>query len=208
MAANRSPSILRAAHGAGASAGLRAETPVLSELPPPNDDLARQGAAVVASRRRPFERGNTAAKGRKPALALLGLPIEGSDPRWCRALRRARSYLIRRRGELTVLCGGTLGAGPCAMLASAARALAASHVVFELAGLTSDPALFLMAAQLGDKSRQQELTAVALAEREAAARRAATPDDPVAKLRARFEAEEREEQALRSRHVTTEGDPE
>ena len=63
------------------------------------------------------------------------------------------------------------------MLASSARALAASVVLEGLAaeapatGQTKDAAaLFLQAAALADKSRQQELTAVALAEREASAR--------------------------------------
>jgi hypothetical protein len=173
MAPRTGPSILRAAHGTGAPAVLRAETPPLEELPPPNVDVARQGVAVVEGRGRPFERGNRAAEGRKPSLALLGLPIEASDPRWCRALRKARSYLIRRRGELAILSGGTLGAGPCSMLVSASKALAASEVLYELAGTTLDAALFAQAASLAEKARTAEITAVGLAEREASARRAA-----------------------------------
>lgn len=166
----KSPEILRSAHGAGADALLRAECPPLDELPPLNAADTAVGLALRAGRGRPFERGNKAAVGRKPALALLGVPIEASDPRYRRALRKANAYRQRRVRELAIMHGGELGAGPSAMLANSALALAASRVLYELGSVTLDPATLKQAAALADSARQQELTAVALAEREAAAR--------------------------------------
>ena len=164
------PSILRSAHGNGGDAILRAERPPLDELAAPNAELARQGHEELTRRGRPFQKNNQAAKGRRPALALLGVPIDTSDARWRRAMRKARRYMQRRVRDLAAQCGGTLGTGPSAMLASAARALAASTVLYELAGETLDPKMFRDAAALADSARQQELTAVGLAEREVAAR--------------------------------------
>lgn len=66
--------------------------------------------------------------------------------------------------------GGRLGSGPCAMLASAALALAGSRCLYELGAETLDAGLFKAAAALADSARQCELTAVGLAEREAAGR--------------------------------------
>ncbi len=171
----RGPSILRTAHGNGADAILRAETPPIDELPPVNAAIASQGNAELARRGRPFERGNQAAKGRKPGLALMGLPIATADPRYRSALRKARTYMQRRAHELAAVHGGYLGAGPSAMLVNAAFALAASRVLSELASETLDAKLFRDAAALADSARQQELTAVALAEREAAARPVSNP---------------------------------
>ncbi len=65
--------------------------------------------------------------------------------------------------------GGTLGAGPSAVLASAGLALAASRYVYALAAESGDPTMFKQAASLADHARTAELTAVALAEREAQA---------------------------------------
>jgi hypothetical protein len=167
----RQPSLTRTAHGTGAAALLRVETPPLDEIPLPNAQDTAQGLAMAAQRGRPFELGNAAAAGRKPALACLSVRIPTADPRYVSALRKSKRYVSRRVRELTVLCGGTLSAGPCAMLASAGRALAASVVLNEIAGASLDAKLFAQAARLADLARQQELTAVALAEREAAARR-------------------------------------
>jgi hypothetical protein len=67
------------------------------------------------------------------------------------------------------------------MLANAALALASSRVLYEIASETLDPAMLQSAARLADQARQQELTAVALAEREAAARPAPNVHDAIAK---------------------------
>lgn len=162
--------ILRSAHGTGAGALLRAERPPLDEQRPLNAADTAAGLALRAQRGRPFQRGNQAAKGRKPSLCALGVPVDTADPRYRKALRKGRRYMQRRARELAVMHGGELGAGPSAMLAHAARATAASVLLYELAGETLDAALFAQAARLADSARQQELTAVALAEREAEAR--------------------------------------
>lgn len=178
------PSITRKAHGNGAKALLRAETPALDELRPLNAADAERGNAVVNARGKPFERGNKAGANRKPGLALLGSPVDSADPRYRRALRKAKSYMRRRATELAVQHGGTLGAGPSAMLANSALALAASRVLYELASETLDPDLLSKAAALADKSRQQELTAVALAEREGVTNRGKR--NPIDDVRARI----------------------
>jgi hypothetical protein len=163
-----SADFLRTAHGAGAAALLRTELPPLDEHQPLNASDTVDGLALRAKRGRPFQRGNSAAKNRKPSLCALGVPIETADPRYRKALRKARRYMQRRQRELAVMHGGELGAGPSAMLAHAARATAASVLLYELAGETLDAGLFKQAASLADSARQQELTAVALAERERA----------------------------------------
>lgn len=187
----RGPPLLRAAHGEGAGALLRAERPPLDEMLPPNAEDTGRGLAAATRRGRPFTPGNAAAANRKPMLCRLGVPLDTADPRYRSALRQAESYRKRRVRETAIAYGGTLGAGPCACFASAARALAASVVLNALAGealgagRAKDAAdLFATAARLADSARQQELTAVALAEREAAARRAQAPaHDPLAAFR-------------------------
>jgi hypothetical protein len=181
MTSKKSPSILRAAHGAAATLGalLVSETPPLDEVPPPNAEDTERGLALAKKRGRPFQADNTAGANRKPALALLGVEIDAADPRYRKALRKASSYRQRRIRELAMQHGGTLGAGPSAMLASSALALAASRMLYELAGESLDAELFVRAAKLADSARAQELTAVALAEREAASRPRANAIDAV-----------------------------
>lgn len=187
----RPPEILRTAHGNGAEALLRAETPVLDERPPLNAADTAQGLTMAARRGRPFTPGNRAAQGRRPGLCLLGVPLDAADPRYRSALRKANTYRQRRVRETAVAHGGYLGAGPAAMFASSARALAASIVLSTLAGealaradAKAASALFATAARLDDYSRQQELTATALAEREAEARKKLQASrDPVADMR-------------------------
>jgi hypothetical protein len=180
--------ILRTAHGSNADALLVAERPPLDELPAPNAADTEKGLAEAQRRGRPFVRGNAAAKGRKPALARLGVDLDTADPRYKAALKRAERYRRHRVRELAVSHGGYLGAGPAAMLAASARAWAASTLLYTLAGelIASDSAkakkrgadLLALAARLGDSARQQELTAVALAERESASRPADQDDVP------------------------------
>lgn len=182
------PSILRTAHGSGEPALLRAETPVLDELSPLNAGDAERGLAAAKRRGKPFTKGNAAAKGRKPALAALGL--EASSPLYRKALKKAERYRQRRVRELAVAHGGYLSAAVAAMIGSASRALASSLVLHELAdellkvgSAKSNKAaanLLLQAARLADSSRQQELTAIAIAERESKAR--PTTNDDLALL--------------------------
>lgn len=183
---------LRKAHGRGSAAILRAEDTPLDERPPPNAADTEEGLANAKRRGKPFTRGNRAAADRKPALCMLGVPLETSDHRYRSAMRKANAYRQRRVRETAVACGGYLGAGPAGMFASSARALAASTVLYALAGealaagKTKEAAdLFTAAAGLGEKARSQELTAVGLAEREAKSRpRKAVPVDPRAAMRA------------------------
>jgi hypothetical protein len=180
----RMTELLRKAHGAGAPALLRVETPPIDELAAPNASDTVQGLAEAKRRGRPFEKGNVAAKGRKPMLAGLGL--DASDPRYRRALKKAERLRQRRVRELAVMHGGYLSAGVAAMLGSSARALASSLVLHELADerLKAGTAkanreaanLLAQAARLADSSRQQELTALAIAEREAKSRPAHAGD--------------------------------
>jgi len=175
---------LRRAHGKGAGALLRAETRPLDEIPALNAADTDRALALAERRGRPFTRGNRAASGRRPALALLGVPLDASDPRYRAAMRRADRYRRRRVRELTVQSGGFLGSGVAALLATSARALAASTVLYTLAGealargehkVSAD--LMTSGARLGDAARQAELTAVGLAAREASARAATRGPD-------------------------------
>ena len=180
-------SIIRTAHGAAAAGGalLVAETPPLDESPAPNPCDTAEGLATAKRRGKPYTKGNTCAKNRRPALCLLAVPLTQADPRYRTAMRQANAYRQRRCRELAIAHGGTLGAGPSAMLASSGRALAASVVLNTLAGealATGDAKaaadLFATAARLADSSRSQELTAVALAERDAKARPASPARTP------------------------------
>lgn len=194
-------SILRTAHGNNSKALLVAERPPIDELPPLNAGDTEEGEALAAGRRNggtpgsPFKPGNKMAAGRKPSLCLLGVPVTTSDPRYRSALRKANTYRQVRIRELATQHGGHLGAGPSAMLASSARALASSILLNELGAealaagtakaIRNASGLLALAARLADSSRQQELTAVALAEREgkvrSEARSSETPDWLLAK---------------------------
>jgi hypothetical protein len=162
---------LRTAHGAGANAGVRVETLPVDELPALNAQDTARGLAAAERRGRPFERGNRAAAGRRPALATVcGMPLDATDPEYKKALGWARRYRGRRVRELTVQHGGELSAGVCAMITSSALDMAASRYLGARAALTGDPALMLTASRLAQSSRQQELTALEVAQREAAAK--------------------------------------
>jgi hypothetical protein len=140
------------------------------ELPAANPD---ETAAALASRRdrgRPFAAGNTAAKGRRPKLALLGVNLDATDPAYALCLRQASRWRKRRCSELAALAGGYLSAGASSLVASAALALASSRYLYGVAAKTGDPALMKQASALANDSRQNELAAHELCLREAAAR--------------------------------------
>ena len=164
------PTFIRAAHGTGRDAILRVEVPPLDELPDPNAARTERALATREARGRPFEPGNAAAKGRRPKLARMPDSVATAHPSWSAYEKQARRYVQRRCRELAVQTGvPSLGTGPSALLASAGLARAASMVLYEMASEKLDPALFRDAARLADSARQQELTAVGLAEREAKA---------------------------------------
>lgn len=177
---------LRRAHGTGATALLRSERRPLDEIPPLNASDTAEGTRSARVRGRPFTRGNAAAKGRKPAMASVGVRVDDTtDPAYRRALRQAAAYRRRRCSELTRDHGGELSAGVSGMVATAALALAASRWLYERAGSAGKgaPALLVQAAALADKARQAELTAIDLAQREARAR---PKRNPIEALRERM----------------------
>ena len=166
---------LRKAHGTGAETRtMRTEQRPLDEIPTPNAEDTAAGLAMRARRGHPFERGNTAARGRKPALAsAAGIPLDAKDPAYKRALGQARRYRSRRVAELAVQHGGTCSAGVSAMLTSAAVDMAASRYLAMLAAKHGLAKLMVLSSKLATSARLHELGAVDLAEHEAAARAAA-----------------------------------
>lgn len=163
--------VIRTAHGAAREGGATVvvETRPLDEISPGN---ASDTAANLASRRvrgRPFERGNQAAKGRKPALAGLGVQADPADPAYKRALGRANRYRRRRCSELAAVYG-YLSAGAAGLIASASLALGASRYLYERAGTTGDTALLGQAARLADSAKGLEIAAIDVAQRESAGR--------------------------------------
>lgn len=162
---------LRKAHGNGAAVLTRVETLPVDELPPLN---ARDTEHALAERKRvgrPFERGNTAARGRKPALATrAGLQLDAKDPEYKKALKLAQRYRAQRVRELSVMHGGSLSAGVCSLLTSEALDTAASRYIAGLAAKSGDVNLHLVASRLAQSARQHALTALELASREAAVR--------------------------------------
>jgi hypothetical protein len=164
--------VIRTAHGAAREGGstVVVETRPLDEIIPGN---AADTAANLASRRvrgRPFERGNQAAKGRKPALAGLGVEADPADPAYKRALGRANRYRRRRCSELAAVYGGYLSSGAAGLIASAALALGASRYLYERAGTTGDTSLLAQAARLADSAKGLEIAAIDIAQREQAQR--------------------------------------
>lgn len=179
--------MIRAAHGDGAHALVRVETAPVDELPALNADDTAQGLAMAQRRGRPFERGNSAAAGRKPALATAcGMPLDAGDPAYRKALGWARRYRGRRVRELAVQHGGELSAGVCAMITSSALDMAASRYLAAKAAQTGDAAMMMTASRLAQSSRQQELTALEVAAREAAVRPSGDAVDEIAALRRRL----------------------
>lgn len=162
---------VRRAHGNGADALVRVETPPADELRPGN------GAATTG----PVERRPDGTLTPAGARALGRLGGRRSQER-----RRLASELSEQLGlatipddlapyidhaadfataQLTSLADqfGEVGPGPASMVQSAALALAASRAAYAAGDATKG-------AQLGDKSRQHLLTSHHLAELEAKAR--------------------------------------
>lgn len=172
---------LRRGHGNGAGVP-RVEVLPADELPAAANATGTGLTAAMSPRRgRPFEPGNKAAAGRRPRLALLGVTIEGSDPRYALALRRAGRYRKRRVREL-YHAHGFVSAGVASLIASASLALSASRYLYEIASETGDPETLKRASALANDARQNELAAWELAAREGAAR-PKPPADPLAAFR-------------------------
>lgn len=178
-------SLIVPAHGKGATALVRVERPKLADLQPQYAEDTDRGLAVARRRGRPFQTGNRAAENKQPSLARLGVEIppeddgdDGSAPSLNRkALRKAENLRRRLGRDMRVAYGGEIGAGPSAVLGAAARAYAAALIVYQRAldaSAACDAAgaakLFATASTLDERAKQAQLTAIALAEREKAAR--------------------------------------
>jgi hypothetical protein len=183
---------LRSGHGNGAGEP-RIEVLPADELPATDANDTATNLARRATRGRPFEPGNRASAGRRPKLALLGVPSTSTDPRYALALRRAGRYRKRRCSELAAV-HGYVSAGAASLVASASLALCASRYLYEVAAETGDPMTLKQASALANDARQGELAAWELASREAAAR-PRVEVDPLAEFRAAAEARLAEEQA-------------
>ena len=159
---------LRNGHGAGAGVP-RVEVLPPDELPQPNAHDTAANLAIRSRKGKPFEPGNRAAAGRRPKLALLGVAVDATDPRYALALRRAGRYRKRRCSELAAT-HGYVSAGAASLIASAALALCASRYLYEVAAGTGDAETMKRASALANDARQNELAAWELASREAQAR--------------------------------------
>lgn len=138
----------------------------------PADELSHANVVATGdmiSKGRPFEKGNRVAAGRKPKLALLGVEVNATDPRYALSLRRASRYRKQRVAELA-RAHGYVSAGAAAMVASAALALCASRYLYELAAETGDPDTLKRASALAIDARQHELAAWEICTREAKSR--------------------------------------
>ena len=181
---------LRRAHGNGAKALVRYETPPPPELPlgVPGEIPADAGAASREGGR--FEKGNTrsslggkAKKGKSRLAARLGLSKLPDDSVLKPYLASAATF---RRTQCTYLAqtvgGSVCGPGPSSVVASAALALAWSRFFSDLAATTLDPEHATRAINFADRSRNMLGTAMELCAREAEARaRSAPPVDPLAR---------------------------
>lgn len=181
---------LRTAHGAGRAAGLRSERRPVDEVPALNADDTAKGLADAQRRGRPFEPGNSAAAGRKPALASgSSIPMNASDPDYKKALGWSKRFRAKRIRELKVQHGGWLSSGVEAMVTSLSLDLASARYLSIRGAQTGSTDDMLAASRLGQSARQLELTICDLAEREGAVSKGGSkggmqitvtyaPDDP------------------------------
>lgn len=175
-----SPSILRTAHGRAAQLGalLVAECPPMDEIPPLNGSDSVKGAAVRGPRvgrtgAGTFAPGNQAAANRGPSLSQIRCdPNATEEVR--RIKRRAASLKARRERELSVSYGGlpVSVAVKTELVSWASNNAWADH--FETQGD------IVKASTLREKASGHQLKAIAIADREAKARKEATgPGDPL-----------------------------
>ena len=111
-------------------------------------------------------------KGRKNALATVGLDLTDGDPDYVKVLKLSDNYRKHRARELVVV-HGFVSAGVSSLLASGALALAASRYLYERAAKDGDVSLLMQASKLADSARQNELAAWELCKRESVDRKRA-----------------------------------
>ncbi len=166
---------IRTAHGNGASALARVETPPVDELPA---GIRSEYGPSERSNRGPngrFVKGNTAGRARRGQTRLsTALQLaKADDPGGMRKyIRAADAWRAAQADELArSVGGGYCGPGPTSILATAALALAASRFLFDQAVAEGgNPEKLTRAAKLGDSHRQALLTATALCAQEAETR--------------------------------------
>ena len=101
----RSPSILRAAHGTGRDAVLRAEATVLDEIEPLNAGHTADGNTARSRRGKPFAPGNSAGSMKGSSLTrVTENPTAPAEQR--KVDRKAQALASARVREMTVAHGG------------------------------------------------------------------------------------------------------
>lgn len=185
---------LRTGHGTGAGSP-RVEVLPADELP-----LGVQATPQVPARgeRRPDgtfapgartvqAAGGRATAGKTRLAAKLGLSTLPEQSDFAPYRRAAATFRRVQCAELArTVGGGMCGPGPSSVVASAALALAWSRYFSDQAAAQGDPELALRSARLGETSRQHLLAAHELCAKEAAARKAQAPADPLAAIRGRL----------------------
>jgi len=157
----------------------RVDVPRLDELPEGIPEEAGRAPAAERDASGRFLPGNTSSKkgGRRKSGSLtlarkLGLS-KGEESALAPYLRHADAWRRHHVNDLaTTVGGGHCGAGPSSIVATAARQLASSMFLFDLAVDTDsqDPDLFARASKLGSDSRSSLLAAHELCAKEAASR--------------------------------------
>lgn len=166
----------RKGHGRGAGQP-RIEVMPVDELPKGVPEDAQPSAAPERAANGRFLPGNKSSVqgGKRKAGALLlarklGLSKEQSEE-FAPYLKHAESWRRHKVNELAATVGGGhCGAGPSSIVATAARQLASSMFLFDLATASGDADLHAKASKLGNDSRQNLLAAHELCAKEAQAR--------------------------------------
>lgn len=167
---------LRKGHGKGAGQP-RIEVLPANELPagvpedaPPTERPQRGPDGRFLSGNRLSAQGGKRKAGALALARKLGLSQEQSE-QFRPYLRHAEQWRRHKVNELAATVGGgQCGAGPSSIIATAARQLASSMYLFDLATASGDPELHARASKLGNDSRQNLLAAHELAAKEAASR--------------------------------------
>jgi hypothetical protein len=169
-----SANLIRTAHGAGTSSLLRVEAPALDEITNTTSNDTVNGLAVAKFNGRPFVKGNKAAQDRGPSLTRGGVDPDAPESR--RAIeRKASSLKLRRMREMKVAHGGYLSTAVLTELVAWSRAVAWADHYYRIGDANKG-------AAIADKASTHQLRAIAIAEREMAARPKA-PFDPLAAFR-------------------------
>ncbi len=167
---------LRKGHGNG-SGQPRIEVLPVDELPKGIPEEAQPSSGPERAPNGRFLPGNktSVAGGKRKAGALLlarklGLSKKHTEE-FSPYLKHAEAWRRHKVNELAqTVGGGHCGAGPSSIVATAARQLASSMFLFDLATVSADAELHAKASKLGNDSRQNLLAAHELTAKEAAAR--------------------------------------